>query len=161
MAQLAKVHPHLWFTDKVEEAANLYVSIFPDSEITRVTPMPADSPSGPAGSVIVVEFELFKQPFMAMQAGPLDPFNHAISFMVMCDHQAEIDHYWDNLISHGGTAEQCGWLRDRYGVAWQIVPKQLQEMMVDDDREAAKRAAEAVLRMVKLDLAELQRAFEG
>ncbi len=161
MAHLAKIHPHLWYADKAEEAARLYVSIFPDSEITRVTAMAAETPSGPPGSVVTVEFKLFGQPFMAMQAGPLDPFNHAISFMVLCDHQAEIDHYWDSLVSQGGTAEQCGWLRDRYGVCWQIVPKQLQEMMTTDDREAAKRATEAMLKMVKLDLAELQRAFAG
>lgn len=161
MASLShKIHPHLWFEKNVEEAVNFYVSIFPDSKIIRVTPMPADSPSGPAGSVVVVEYTLLGAPFMAMQAGPLDSFNHAISFMVECDDQAEIDLYWDALLK-GGKAEACGWVKDRYGVSWQIVPKQLQEMMAASDRDRAKRAAEAMLKMVKLELAALQKAYDG
>jgi predicted 3-demethylubiquinone-9 3-methyltransferase (glyoxalase superfamily) len=113
--------PHLWFTDKAEEAARFYTSIFPNSHVTRVTPIPAETPSGPAGSVPVVEFTLNGQPFMAISAGPLDPFNHAISFMVPCESQEELDRYWDALLE-GGSTEQCGWLKDRYGVSWQIVP---------------------------------------
>lgn len=160
MASLAKITPHLWFTDKAKEAAEFYVSIFPGSRINHVQTMPADSPSGPPGSVEVVDFNLAGQPFAAIAAGPLDPFNHAISFMVNCESQAEIDHYWNALLE-GGAAEQCGWLRDRYGVSWQIVPTVLGQMMKDPDRARAKRAMEAMLKMVKLDIAALERAYNG
>jgi predicted 3-demethylubiquinone-9 3-methyltransferase (glyoxalase superfamily) len=157
---MQKITPHLWFVDNAEEAARFYASIFPDSRVDRVTPIPADTPSGPAGSVAVVEFTLFGQAFMAISAGPLDPFNHAISFVVNCANQAEVDRYWDALLD-GGSAEQCGWLKDRHGVSWQIVPTALGEMMTDPDRAKAKRAAEAMLKMVKLDIAGLRRAFDG
>ncbi|HET8624435.1 MAG TPA: VOC family protein [Gemmatimonadales bacterium] len=151
------ITPHLWYSKEAEEAANFYASIFPDSRVDRVTALPSDSPSGPAGSVKVVEFTLLGQPFMAISAGPLDPFNHSISFMVNCDTQAEIDGYWDALLQ-GGSPEQCGWLRDRYGLFWQIVPTVLGELMADPDREKAKRVSEAMLKMVKFDIAELERA---
>lgn len=109
----------------------------------------------------VVEFELFGQPFMAITAGPLDPFNHAVSFVVNCDDQGEIDRYWNGLLEGGGTPEQCGWLRDRYGLAWQIVPTLLGRLMTDPDRAKAKRAADAMLKMVKFDIAALQAAADG
>jgi predicted 3-demethylubiquinone-9 3-methyltransferase (glyoxalase superfamily) len=157
---MQRITPHLWFSDKAEEAAGFYVSIFPNSRVDRVTGVPADTPSVPAGSVKVVEFTLDGQPFMAISAGPLDPFNHAISFVVNCETQAEVDRYWNALVERG-SPEQCGWLKDRYGVSWQIVPIVLQDMMVDPDRQKAKRAMEAMLKMVKLDIAELQRAYEG
>lgn len=157
---MSKVTPCLWFADGAEEAARFYVSLLADSRIDSITAMPAESPSGPPGSVIVVEFTLAGGSYMAMQAGPLDPFNHAVSFSIDCEDQAEIDRIWDAHLSNGGTAEQCGWLRDRWGVAWQIVPGALGRMMRDPDRAKAKRAAEAMLRMVKLDLATLQAAFE-
>ncbi|HEU4955030.1 MAG TPA: VOC family protein, partial [Gemmatimonadales bacterium] len=118
------------------------------------------SPSGPAGSVKIVEFTLLGQPFQAFSAGPLDQFNHAISFVVNCDTQEEIDRYWDALLK-GGTPEQCGWLKDRYGLSWQIVPEVLATLMTDPDREKAKRVGEAMLKMVKLDIAELERAAAG
>ncbi|MBC7975588.1 MAG: VOC family protein [Myxococcales bacterium] len=155
-----KITPHLWFEKEAEEAARFYVSVFPDSRIDRVTAMPAASPSGPAGSVKVVELTLFGQAFLAMSAGPLDPFNHAISFVVSCETQAEIDRYWEALL-RGGSVEECGWLKDRFGVSWQIVPTVLAEMMADRDRDKAKRAAEAMLQMKKLDIAGLQKAFDG
>jgi predicted 3-demethylubiquinone-9 3-methyltransferase (glyoxalase superfamily) len=158
--RLQKITPHLWYAKEAAEAARFYASIFPDSRVDRVTPLPADSPSGPAGSVEVVEFTLFGQAFMAISAGPLDPFNHAISFVVSCEDQAEIDRYWDALLQ-GGSTEQCGWLKDRYGVSWQIVPRALGEMMTGPDRDRARRVAEAMLKMVKLDLAKLQQAYEG
>jgi predicted 3-demethylubiquinone-9 3-methyltransferase (glyoxalase superfamily) len=161
MAKLAqKIVPHLWFAKEAEEAARFYASIFPDSRVDRVTPLPVDTPSGPAGSVAVVEFTLLGQPFMAISAGPLDPFNHAISFMVLCDNQQELDRYWNGLLA-GGHQEQCGWLRDKYGLSWQIVPTVLGEMMTDRDKAKAKRAAEAMLQMVKLDIAGLKKAFDG
>jgi predicted 3-demethylubiquinone-9 3-methyltransferase (glyoxalase superfamily) len=125
-----------------------------------VTPLPADTPSGPAGSVKVVEFTLMGQPFMAISAGPLDPFNHAVSFAVLCDDQAEIDRLWSAL-SQGGKTEQCGWLKDRYGLCWQIVPTVLGEMMKDPDRARAKRVAEAMLKMTKLDIGTLKRAYNA
>jgi predicted 3-demethylubiquinone-9 3-methyltransferase (glyoxalase superfamily) len=156
-----KIHPHLWYANKAEEAARFYASIFPNSHIDSVTSMPAGSPSGPEGSVVVIEFTLFDQPFMAMQAGPLDPFNHAISFMIECDDQSEIDTYWDALLANGGVTEQCGWIKDRYGVLWQIVPRRLQEMMKDKDRNKARRATQAMLKMNKLDLGALERAYAG
>jgi predicted 3-demethylubiquinone-9 3-methyltransferase (glyoxalase superfamily) len=155
----AKIVPHLWFADKAVEAARFYVSIFPDSRLGDVTPLAADTPSGPAGSVRVVEFTLAGQPFMAIDAGPLDPFNHAISFIVNCEDQAEVDRYWDAL-SAGGTIEQCGWLKDRFGVSWQIVPVGLGDLMKDRDKGRAKRAMEAMLRMKKLDIDELRSAAQ-
>ena len=158
---MQKIVPHLWYAKEAEEAAAFYASVFPDSRVVRVTAMPAQSPSGPAGSVKVVEFELFGQPFMAITAGPLDDFNHAVSFVVNCDDQAEVDRYWNALLAAGGTAEQCGWLRDRFGLCWQIVPTVLGRLMTDPDRAKAKRAVEAMLKMVKLDAAALQAAFDG
>ena len=156
----SKIVPHLWFADKAVEAAKFYVSLFPDSRVDSVTPIPADTPSGPAGSVQVVEFTLAGQKFMAINAGPLDPFNHAISFMVNCSDQAEVDRLWDAL-SAGGTIEQCGWLKDRYGLSWQIVPTALGELMRGADRDRARRVMQAMLKMKKLDIAGLKRAAAG
>jgi predicted 3-demethylubiquinone-9 3-methyltransferase (glyoxalase superfamily) len=157
---MASIIPHLWYSEKAEEAAAFYASVLPNSRVDSVTALAADTPSGPAGSVKVVEFTLMGQPFMAIGAGPLDPFNHAVSFLILCDDQAEIDRYWAAL-GEGGTPERCGWLRDRYGLAWQIVPRVMGEMMKDKDRARGKRVMEAVLTMVKLDIAALQKAYEG
>jgi predicted 3-demethylubiquinone-9 3-methyltransferase (glyoxalase superfamily) len=155
-----KIMPHLWYTKEAEEAARFYASIFPDSRVDRVVTIPGDTPSGPEGSVKVVDFTLFGQRFQALSAGPLDPFNHAISFVVLCDTQAELDRYWDALLK-GGEAEQCGWLKDRYGVSWQIVPAALDQMMGDSDRERGRRVTEVMLKMVKLDIAKLKAAYDG
>ena len=155
---MAKITPFLWYAREAEEAAALYVSIFPDSRVCSVTSLPVESPSGPAGSVKIVDFELLGQPFVAMTAGPLDPFNHAISFVVSCDDQAEIDRYWDALLANGGSAEQCGWLRDRFGLAWQIVPAVMAKYMADPDRAKAGRVAQAMMGMVKFDIATLHAA---
>ena len=155
-----KITPFLWYAKEAEEAATFYTTIFPDSRVTRVTTMPSESPSGPPGSVKVVDFLLFGQSFTAMSAGPLDPFNHAVSFVVNCDDQKEVDRYWNALLE-GGSAEQCGWLKDRFGVSWQIVPTVLVEMMADPDRAKAKRATDAMLKMVKLDIATLKAAYSG
>ena len=156
----SRIFPHLWFTKEAEEAARFYASIFPDSRVEAVTPLPTDTPSGPAGSVKVVDFTLFGQRLQALSAGPLDPFNHAISLVVLCQDQAELDRYWSALLE-GGTAEACGWLRDRYGVCWQIVPAAMDEMMRDRDTARVKRVCDAMLKMVKLDLARLQAAYDG
>jgi predicted 3-demethylubiquinone-9 3-methyltransferase (glyoxalase superfamily) len=157
---MAKIKPFLWYTKEAEEAAAFYASVLPNSKVDSVTTLPTDTPSGPAGSVKVVEFTLIGQPFMAISAGPLDPFNHAISFIVECEDQAEIDRLWTAL-SAGGKTEQCGWLQDRYGLFWQIAPRALGEMMKDRDRARAKRVADAMLKMVKLDIAGLKKAYAG
>lgn len=157
---MAAVRSHLWFADRVREAVEFYVSIVPGSAIESRTTMPADSPSGPAGSVEIIEFNLAGQAFTALQAGPLDPFNHSFSIMVECENQGEVDRLWDALLD-GGAAEQCGWLRDRYGLSWQIIPRRLNELMADPDRAKAKRVTEAMLTMVKLDIAALERAAAG
>ncbi len=151
----------LWFEKDAEKAVALYVSLIPNSTLDAVTIMPADSPSGPEGSVQVVDFTLAGQPYQAMNAGPLDPFNHAVSLVVNCDTQGEIDRIWDGFLKENGIVEECGWLRDRWGLAWQIVPRQLHEMMKSPDRVAARRTSEAMLKMKKLDLAALERAFDG
>jgi predicted 3-demethylubiquinone-9 3-methyltransferase (glyoxalase superfamily) len=156
-----KIVPHLWYTKEAQEAARFYATVFPDSRVNRVTSLPADSPSGPAGSVDVVEFTLFGQEFMAMSAGPHHPFNDAVSFLVNCDTQAEIDKYWDALLQNGGKPQACGWLIDRFGLRWQICPTVLGTMMADPDRGRAKRVAQEMLRQVKLDIARLKAAFAG
>ncbi|MFL6662218.1 MAG: VOC family protein [Rhizobacter sp.] len=158
---MQKITPFLWYAKEAEEAAAFYTSIFPDSRVVRVNAMQAESPSGPPGSVKVVDFELFGQPFTAMTAGKMDPFNHAVSFMVNCDTQEEVDRYWDGLLQGGGQPEACGWLKDRYGVSWQIVPTVLLQMMGDPDKAKARRTAEAMMKMVKLDIATLQAAYSG
>jgi predicted 3-demethylubiquinone-9 3-methyltransferase (glyoxalase superfamily) len=156
-----KITPFLWYSTQAEEAANYYASVFPDSRVTRVVSMPTDSPSGPAGSVKVVDFILFGQSFTAMSAGPHHPFNQAISFVVNCESQAEIDRYWDALLAGGGSPDACGWLRDRFGVSWQIVPTELVTMMGDADAAKGKRAADAMMKMIKLDIEALRAAFDG
>jgi predicted 3-demethylubiquinone-9 3-methyltransferase (glyoxalase superfamily) len=158
---IQKITPFLWYAKEAEEAAKHYTSLFPDSRITRVWSLPVESPSGPPGSVKIVEFELFGQCFNAMSAGPLDPFNHAVSFMVSCDTQEEIDRYWDGLLAGGGSPEECGWLKDRFGVSWQIVPKVLLDYMSDRDPARAQRTARAMMTMVKFDIAALKAAYEG
>ena len=156
-----KIIPFLWYSREAEEAARFYTSIFPDSRVVRVSALPSDSPSGPAGSVKVVEFDLFGQRFTAISAGPLDSFNHAVSFIVNCDDQAEIDRYWNAFLDNGGTAEQCGWLKDRFGLFWQIVPAELSNLMTHPDPARAKRASDAMMKMVKIDIAALERAAAG
>jgi predicted 3-demethylubiquinone-9 3-methyltransferase (glyoxalase superfamily) len=157
---MQKITPFLWYSTQAEEAAAFYVSIFPNSRIKRVMAMPTDSPSGPAGSVKVVDFELFGQGFTAMTAGTMDPFNHAVSFVVQCADQAELDRTWNALLD-GGQTEACGWLRDRFGVCWQVVPTTLVDMMADPDPVRGKRVADAMMSMIKFDIAALQAAFDG
>ena len=157
----AKIFPFLWYAKEAEEAARFYASIFPDSRVDRITPLRSESPSGPPGSVKVVDFTLFGQRFQAMTAGPHDPFNDAISIVVSCDDQAELDRYWNALLAGGGRAVACGWLTDRFGVRWQIVPARLDEMMRDEDAARSKRVSDAMLKMVKLDLATLEKAYRS
>jgi predicted 3-demethylubiquinone-9 3-methyltransferase (glyoxalase superfamily) len=160
-SKLQKIHPHLWYSREAVEAARFYTSIFPDSRIDRVNALPVESPSGPAGSVDIVEFTLFGQQFMAMSAGPHHDFNDAISLMVMCESQAEIDKYWDAIQNAGGKPQACGWIIDQYGVRWQITPARLGEMMADPDKAKARRAAGEMMQQVKLDIAKLEAAFNG
>ena len=155
-----KIFTHLWYAKDAEAAATFYASIFPDSRVDRVWPLPVESPSGPAGSVVVVDFMLFGQRFQAITAGPHHEFNDAISIVVLCDDQAELDRYWDALLAGGGKPQACGWLIDRYGLRWQIVPAAMDETMRGNDARA-KRVAEAVLKMVKLDIAALEKAAQG
>jgi predicted 3-demethylubiquinone-9 3-methyltransferase (glyoxalase superfamily) len=155
----AKIHPHLWYATDAEAAAKFYVSIFPDSRVDHVSRLMSESPSGPPGSVAVVDFTLMGQRFQAMSAGPHHDFNDAISFVVTCDDQAELDRYWNALLEGGGKPQACGWLIDRYGVRWQIIPAALGEMMTSGDAARSKRVTDALLKMVKLDIAELRKAF--
>lgn len=158
---MQKIVPFLWYSKEAEEAARFYAATFPDSRVISVTALQSESPSGPPGSVKIVEFTLFGQHFTAMSAGPLDPFNHAVSFVVNCKDQAEIDRYWDALLKTGGQAEQCGWLKDQFGLSWQIVPESLAKMSADPDREKAKRVTDAMLKMVKIDIAKLKAAYKA
>jgi predicted 3-demethylubiquinone-9 3-methyltransferase (glyoxalase superfamily) len=157
---VAKVKQHLWFEKDMEAAVRFYTSLVPGSSIEWITPIPADTQSGPAGSVRIAAFTLGDQRYMAIDAGPLDPFNHSFSIILECEDQAEIDRLWDALME-GGTVEQCGWLRDRWGLCWQITPKRLGELMSDPDTAKTKRVAEAMLRMVKFDIAGLEAAARG
>jgi predicted 3-demethylubiquinone-9 3-methyltransferase (glyoxalase superfamily) len=156
-----KIVPHLWYVREAEEAARFYASVFPDSRVDRVTTMPADSPAGPPGSVVVVEFTLCGQAFMSISAGPHHEFNDAVSFLVNCDTQEELDRYWNAILTSGGKPQACGWIIDKYGLRWQIVPTALGEMMVDKDQARAKRVTEEMLRQVKFDIAKLAAAFNG
>jgi predicted 3-demethylubiquinone-9 3-methyltransferase (glyoxalase superfamily) len=157
----AKIFPFLWYAKEAEQAAAFYASIFPDSRVDGVWALQSESPSGPPGSVKVVEFTLFGQRFQAMTAGPHDDFNDAISLTVHCEDQAEVDRYWNALLEGGGKTQACGWLTDRYGVRWQIVPAKLDEMMRDTDKARAKRVGDAMLSMIKLDLPALEKAYRG
>jgi predicted 3-demethylubiquinone-9 3-methyltransferase (glyoxalase superfamily) len=150
---IQKVTAFLWYTNEAEEAAAFYADIFPDSRVIRVTAVPS------AGATKVVEFVLFGQPFIAMSSGGADSFNHSVSLMVNCGDQAELDRYWNALLEGGGSTEACGWLKDRFGVSWQIVPNDLIEMMADPDPAKARRVADAMMKMVKFDVAALKAAY--
>jgi len=153
--------PNLWFDTEAEQAAELYVSVFPDSRIVRVARYPEGAP-GPAGSVMSVEFELGGQRFVGINGGPQFPFTEAVSFQITCETQEELDAYWDRLVD-GGEPSQCGWLKDRYGLSWQVVPLGMDEVLgdPDPDPERAGRAVQAMLGMTKLDLAALRAAADG
>ncbi|MBP0590688.1 VOC family protein [Paraburkholderia sp. LEh10] len=152
---IQKITPFLWYSTQAEEAAAFYTAIFPDSRVVRVTEVPS------AGSTKVVEFELFGQPFIAMSSKGPDSFNHAISLMVNCDDQTELDRYWGAFLEGGSVTEACGWLKDRFGVSWQIVPNDLIGMMADPDPVKATRVAQAMMSMTKFDVAALKAAYSG
>lgn len=157
---LQRIVPNLWFDTEAEQAAETYCSIFPNSRITGLTHYPEGAP-GPAGSVMTVDFELDGQGFTGINGGPQFPFTEAVSFLIRCATQEEVDRYWDALLTDGGEPSQCGWLKDRYGLAWQVVPDGMEELFADADPARAQRAVQAMLGMVKLDLAALQAAADG
>ena len=160
-----RIAPCLWFDDKAEEAARFYTGIFRNSRIRTVTRYGTagfETHHRPAGSVMTVEFELDGQPFTALNGGPEFKFNEAVSLQIFCATQDEIDYYWDKLSAGGDPqAQVCGWLKDRYGLSWQVVPENMEELFKDEESAGAKRAMEAMLRMKKLDIAELERAHGG
>lgn len=158
---MSKISPCLWFDGEAEEAAKFYVSLLPDSRIETVQRNPIDGPAGKAGTVLVVEFALAGQRFMALNGGMRVDYTHAVSFKIDCADQAEVDHLWDALLSGGGQANRCGWLRDRFGVSWQIVPSALPKYLGGPDRAGAQRAMQAMMQMVKLDIDGLRKAYEG
>ncbi len=165
MATTQRITPCLWFADEAEEAARYYTGIFPNSSLTAITRYGTagfEVHHRPAGSVMTVAFELDGQAFTALNGGPVFTFNEAVSLEVRCETQEEIDYYWERL-SEGGdpSAQQCGWLKDRYGLSWQVVPTGMEEMMADPGSPGAQRAMEAMLRMKKIDVAELHRAHDG
>jgi predicted 3-demethylubiquinone-9 3-methyltransferase (glyoxalase superfamily) len=160
-----KISPCLWFDDQAEEAAKFYTSVFPSSKIVAVTRYGQaghEIHGRPAGSVLTVEFEITGQAFTALNGGPVFKFNEAVSFQVLCDTQEEIDAYWARLGEGGDpTAQQCGWLKDRFGLSWQVVPRGMAEMLKGPSSAGAERAMTALLKMKKIDLAELKRAYAG
>lgn len=153
-----KISPFLWFDDRAEEAANFYVSIFKNSRVGAVSRYSEEGP-GPAGSVMVVRFQLEGQEFLALNGGPTFKFTPAISFVVDCQTQQEVDEFWEKL-SAGGETSQCGWLTDKFGLSWQIVPSIVAEYMQDEDRERSGRVMKAILQMEKLDIRKLQQAYD-
>lgn len=161
MTMKQKITPCLWFEGRAEEAAEFYISVFPDSRIGHIARSTIDTPGGEAGSVLLVEFTLAGQSYQALNGGPHDPFNDAISLSVSCADQAEVDRLWDALTADGGKPVQCGWLTDKFGVRWQIVPEAFMGMMKTEDRESSKRVMAAMMQMVKLDITKLEQAYDG
>lgn len=154
---MQKIAPMLWFDKEGLEAAEFYVSVFPNSKIDKVARYPEGTP-GVAGSVMTVGFTLDGEAFTALNGGPHFKFTEAVSFVISCDDQAEVDHYWDKLISGGGQPSQCGWLKDRFGLSWQVTPKRLIELGSDPDKAKAGRVMAAMMQMAKIDIAKLEEA---
>jgi predicted 3-demethylubiquinone-9 3-methyltransferase (glyoxalase superfamily) len=158
---MSKISPCLWFDGNAEEAAEFYASVLPDSHVDKVNRAAADTPSGPQGSVLSVDFTLAGQEFMGLNGGPDFKFNEAISFSIDCADQAEVDRLWDALVEGGGEHSVCGWLKDRYGVSWQVIPRQLPELLNGPDPEGAARVMKAMLEMAKIDVAKIEEAYDG
>ena len=154
---MSKITPFLWFNDTAEEAANFYASVFKNSKVLAVTRY-GDAGPGPKGSVMTVNFELDGQRFTALNGGPQFPFTEAVSFVVNCEDQQEVDDYWEKLTSDGGKPSQCGWLKDRYGLSWQVVPKALPQLLKQTDAQTSQRVMQALLHMQKIDISALERA---
>jgi len=158
---MSKIVPCLWFDHNAEEAAAFYADTFPDSRIKAVHRSPTDYPNGKAGDVLTVEFTVLGLDFLGLNGGPVFTFDEAISFQVYTDDQAETDRYWNAIVGNGGTASQCGWCKDRFGLSWQITPRALIRMMTNPDRAAAKRAMDAMMTMQKIDIAAIEAAERG
>ena len=158
---MPEITPWLWFDTEGEEAAKFYTSVFPDSRIDSISRSPTDNPSEKEGEVMTVNFTLGDRQFIGLNGGPDFKFTEAVSFWIDCKDQAEVDHYWEILTADGGEPSMCGWLKDRYGLSWQVVPRGLPQMYNSPDREGAKRAMDAMLKMGKLDIALLEAAFKG
>jgi predicted 3-demethylubiquinone-9 3-methyltransferase (glyoxalase superfamily) len=156
-----KITPCLWFDGIAEDAARFYTSLLPNSRIIAVNRSPADTPSGPKESVLTVEFTLDGRTYIALNGGPEFKFNEAISLSIECEDQAEVDRYWTALSANGGEESVCGWLKDRYGLSWQVVPRRMTELFASQDWRGAERAMQAMLQMKKIDIAELERAYAG
>jgi len=156
---MQKISPFLWFDTQAEDAANFYCSVFKNSKISKIALYPEGSP-GPAGSVMVVNFQVEGQDFMALNAGPLFKFTEAISFVINCQTQEEVDYFWNKLTANGGQESQCGWLKDKYGLSWQVTPTILVELLADKDPKKAQRVMQAMLQMKKIDIAALERAAQ-
>lgn len=157
---MSKITPCLWFDHRIQEAVDLYVSLFPNSRITETTHYP-EGGMQPAGTVLTIAFELDGRPFTALNGGPMFQFNEAVSFQIDCADQAEVDRYWEALTANGGQESQCGWLKDPYGLSWQVVPRRMLELMSDSDPARAARAMAAMMPMKKIDLAAIERAAAG
>jgi predicted 3-demethylubiquinone-9 3-methyltransferase (glyoxalase superfamily) len=155
------ITPNLWFDGRAEEAALFYTSIFPDSQIDDLARSPADNPSTKAGEVLLVTFALSGQRFVGINGGSQFPFTEAVSFQIDCEDQAEVDRYWGALVEGGGEHGRCGWLKDRFGLSWQVVPREMAAYLGGPDPAGAARAMEAMLGMQKLDVAKLREAYEG
>jgi predicted 3-demethylubiquinone-9 3-methyltransferase (glyoxalase superfamily) len=161
---MQKITPFLWYDDKAEEAANLYCSIFKNSKVGKVTHYDEASSKAagrPVGSAMTVEFDLDGQKFVALNAGPHFKFTEAVSFVVNCDSQEEVDYFWEKLTADGGAESQCGWLKDKYGLSWQITPTILPELLQSKDAEKSQRVMKAMLQMKKIDIPTIKRAAEG
>lgn len=155
------ITPCLWFVDNAAEAAAFYISVFPDSKIVHKMLSQDDWPGGKAGDVLLVEFELKGQPYQALNGGPNEPFNDRVSLSILCKDQTEIDRYWEELTADGGEPIMCGWLKDKFGVRWQIVPEAFFRMVKDPDVAKSRRVMQAMTQMVKLDVAKLTQAYQG
>jgi predicted 3-demethylubiquinone-9 3-methyltransferase (glyoxalase superfamily) len=158
---MQRITPFLWFDDQAEAAANFYISVFKNSKITGTSHYTGEEPSGQKGSVMTVSFELDGQEFVALNGGPRFKFTEAVSFVVNCETQEEIDYYWERLTADGGEEVQCGWLADKFGLSWQVVPTKIREWMEDKDPARTQRVMHAVMQMKKLDMAAMQRAYDG
>lgn len=157
---MSKIHPFLWFDTQAEEAANFYCSIFPNSQVTKIARNTQAAP-GPTGGVLTVEFELDGTKVIALNGGPHFKFTEAFSFTIDCESQAEVDRYWDALLEGGGQPSQCGWLKDRFGLSWQVVPTALPKLLTDPDRAKADRVMAAMMKMAKIDIAALEAAAKA
>ncbi len=156
---MPKITPFLWFNNNAEEAMNFYISVFKNSKIGKVSRYPEGSPA-PAGSVMTATFQIEGQEFIVLNGGPVFKFTEAISFVVNCETQEEVDEYWEKLTADGGVESQCGWLKDKFGLSWQITPTVLPKLLGDKDREKAGRAMQAMLKMKKIDIGVLQQAYD-